>query len=309
MMITQLAQFDITKKRVSETEMLLKGIRDRQLCLNRLSQYLSELESQLSLIFSASPDIIIFLDEHERIVKISDAAFTILGYSKDEMLERPVWDFILKQDVEKTREHFNVLIDKKMVYFDKEENYFVNRWISKAGEVVKLMWRFSLCDERQKYTIGVATNISQLKRADFFNLKLLQKTIDASKDGIIIIDTQSDCSIIYANKSYEEIVGLDLNDILGQHFLFTQTDDNKESRAVKTLSQCIADGKGCDVLLEMKKSNGEIFYSRLAISAVTERGVITNFIGVVRDITEKIGIKYEWSPNAESGFIHLSKLL
>ena len=57
--------------------------------------------------------------------------------------------------------------------------------------------------------------------------------------------------------------------------------------------------------MQNKRKSGEIYYARLAVSAVIEQGVVVNHIGVVRDITDKIDVKYEWSPNAESGFIHL----
>ena len=88
-----------------------------------------------------------------------------------------------------------------------------------------------------------------------------------------------------------------------------QTDETRNSRALVTLRKCIKEGKNCDVLLQNRRKNGEIYYSRLAISAVIEQDVIVNFIGVVRDITDKMDIKYEWSPNAESGFVHLSKAI
>ena len=293
-------------KIINENEQLLQGIRVRQASLNRLSTYLSELESQLSLIFAASPDIIVFLDEKQRIVRISDAAFTVLGYTKEEMLERSVWDFIYFRDVEITKNRFLEIYNKKLIYFDGETP-FINHWISKSGKLIKLIWRFSLCDEREKYTIGVATDITQFGANEFYNFKLLQKAIDLSSDGAIIIDVQNEYSLAYVNRAYEKMTGYSSYELLGKSFLCLQTEENKQSRTLKTLTKCMEQGKGCDVLLQFKRKNGEIFYNRLAISAVVEHGVIVNYVGIIRDITEKIGIKYDWSPNAESGFVHLSK--
>ena len=297
----------IPKELTNENEKLLRGIKDRQMSLNRLSQYLSQLESQLALIFAASPDIIVFLDEEEKIVKISDAAFTLLGYTKAEMVGQSVWNFISPKDVYETKRHFKELSEKKMVYFDNTNRIFVNHWISKTKELVKLMWRFSLCDERQKYTIGVATDISQFKTNDIYNFKLMQKAMDSSNDGIVIVDVQNGYTVVYTNKSYEVMTGYQCAELIGTHLLSLQTEDNKNSRVLKTLLNCLSEGKSCDVLLEFKNKNKEIFYNRMAISAVVEHGIIVNFIAVCRDITEKIGTKYEWSPNSESGFIHLSK--
>jgi len=64
-----------------KNEEILKTIENRQRTLNGLSKYLSELESQLALIFAASPDIIVFLDDESKIIKISSAYKVSSGVS------------------------------------------------------------------------------------------------------------------------------------------------------------------------------------------------------------------------------------
>lgn len=295
-----------TEHASSKNEEILKTIENRQRTLNGLSKYLSELESQLALIFAASPDIIVFLDDESKIIKISDAAFTILGYTRADLIGRTIWEFIDPNDAEEMRKKFLDLRDKKLSYFE-DQKAFVNHWISKSGNKVKLVWRFSLCDERENQTIGVASDITQFGFNNSYSYKLLQKVVESSTDGIVITDAQhSDNVMVYVNKAFEKITGYTSEELLGQNCRMFQTEDTKNSRAITTLKNCIEAGKNCDVLLQNKKKNGEIFYSRLAISAVVEQDVIVNFIGVVRDITDKIDVKYEWSPNAESGFIHLT---
>ena len=290
----------------SKNEEILKTIENRQRTLNGLSKYLSELESQLALIFAASPDIIVFLDDESKIIKISDAAFTILGYSRADLIGRTIWEFIDPNDAEEMRKKFLDLRDKKISYFENQKA-FVNHWISKSGNRIKLVWRFSLCDERENQTIGVASDITQFGFNNSYSYKLLQKVVESSTDGIVITDAQHpDNVMVYVNKAFEKITGYTSEELLGQNCRMLQTEDTKNSRAITTLKACIKAGKNCDVLLQNKKKNGDIFYSRLAISAVIEQDVIVNFIGVVRDITDKIDVKYEWSPNAESGFIHLT---
>jgi PAS domain S-box-containing protein len=297
----------ITKNElILENEKLLQGIQTRQTDLNKLSTYLSELESQLALIFAASPDIIVFLDANQKIIKISDAAFTILGYKRDEMVNQTVWNFIVEQDIEDTKRRFEEVQQKKLTYFDGNKA-FINHWIAKNGDFIKLVWRFSLCDDRENHTIGVASDITQFGANNFYNFKLLQKVVDSSTDGIVIVDAQDPNLIVYVNMAYEKITGYKNSELIGKTCSMMHTDDTKNSRALKTLNTCLSQGKNCDVLLQYKRKNGELFYNRLALSSVIEHGIVVNFIGVSRDITDKIGIKYEWSPNAESGFIHLSK--
>lgn len=141
---------------ILKNEKLLNNIRIRQKNLHSLSKYLSELESQLALIFAASPDIIVFLDEDARIVKISNAVQTILGYQREEMFHHSIWDYIATEDIEKTKNFFSNIQNRKLICADNR-HCLVNHWISKSGERVRLIWRFSVCDEREHTTIGVAT--------------------------------------------------------------------------------------------------------------------------------------------------------
>ena len=291
---------------LSKNEEILKNIENRQRTLTGLSKYLSELESQLALIFAASPDIIVFLDNESKIIKISDAAFTILGYARADLIGRTIWEFIDPSDADEMRQRFLDLREKKLSYCE-DQKAFINHWISKSGKKIKLVWRFSLCDERENQTIGVASDITQFGFNNSYSYKLLQKVVESSTDGIVITDARHpDNVMVYVNKAFEKITGYKSDELLGHNCRMLQTEDTKNSRAINTLKNCIKTGKNCDVLLQNKKKNGEVFYSRLAISAVIEQDMIVNYIGVVRDITDKIDIKYEWSPNAESGFVHLT---
>jgi len=261
----------------------------------------------LALIFAASPDIIVFLNEEDNIIKISDAAFTVLGYTRAELINKSIWDFISKTDLAETKAKFTEAKQKKLLYFNGQKA-LVNHWVAKNGSHVKLVWRFSVCDDREKQTIGVATDITQFGANSIYNFKLLQKAIDSSTDGIVIVDAQStENTIVYANKAYEKITGYTSEELIGKGCSIMHTEDTKQSRALRTLQNCVKEGRNCDVLLQYKRKNGEIFYNRLAISSVVEHGIIVNYIVIARDITDKIGTKYEWSPNAESGFIHLAK--
>jgi PAS domain S-box-containing protein len=289
---------------ITQNEKLLEGIQTRQSKLNDLSSYLSELESQLALIFAASPDIIVFLDESETIVKISDAAFTILGYKRPEMIGKPIWDFITPKDANEARATFSQIKQNKIMYFDGQKS-FINQWISKSGNLIKLVWRFSICDDREKHTIGVASDVTQFGSNNFHSFKLLQKAVDSSTDGIAVIDADNN-AYVYANKAYEQITGYDIDELIDSKYDMIFSKDTLDSRVFKTLKQCLKKGKNCDVLIECMNKSGEIFYNRMTVSTVVEHGSVVNFIVISRDITDKIGVKYEWSPNAESGFVHLT---
>jgi PAS domain S-box-containing protein len=292
---------------VLENEKLLETIQFRQSSLNNLSSYLTELESQLALIFAASPDIIVFLDKNADIIKISDAAFTILGYTRSELIGHSLWEFISKEDLQDSKQKFEQIKAKSVSYFNGN-NSFINNWISKEGQRVRLVWRFSLCDEKEDKVIGVASDISHFGNNHFYNFKLLQNAVNSSTDGIVIIENSNgNTKAVYVNQAYERLVELSSEEIVRRPFWDVLTTSGLNSKAFSTIKDCMEIGANCDVLLEGRKATGNIFYARYAISAVKEDNLITHFIGIVRDISEKIGTKYEWSITSESGFIHLQQ--
>lgn len=293
---------NVTSELIIQNEQLLRGIEVRQQSLNHLSSYLSELESQLALIFAASPDIIVFLDNNSTILKISDAAFTLLGYKREEMIGRHLWDFLSLTDIDQAKMHLANVKKEKVVYFDSKR-YLINYWIAKNGTHVKLAWRFSLYDEREQQTIGVATDVTYLGTNERYNIKLLERAINLSTDGVIITDNQQyDNVIIYTNTSFEKMCGYSKEELIGRNCRFLQTEGSINSRAISTLRQSIFNGKGCSVLLENRHKDGTVFYNHLSLSTVVECDVITNYIGISKNVTEQIGINFDWSPNTESGF-------
>lgn len=297
--------FKTNRIELGETERLLLTITNRQASLKELSSYLSELESQLALIFAASPDIIVLLDKSAKIVKISDAAYTALEYKKEELLGKCLWDFISLDDLDKTREKFLLLQEKNS---NIETNALVNRWIAKSGKLVKLVWRFSLFDSEKNYTVGIASDISVFGENEKYDLKTLQKAVDLSTDGVIVTDSSDKHNtIVYVNEAFCSITGYTKAEFIGKNGKFLQSEDCKHSRVINTLRECIKTGKGCDILLQNVKKNGEVFYNRLTVSAVKEGDEVINHIWISKDVTNEIGIKYEWSPNTERGFWFLNE--
>jgi len=293
---------NITKELLLENEELLRGIEARQLSLNTLSTYLSELESQLALLFAASPDIIVFLDDQSNILRISDAAYTLLGYKREEMVGKSLWDFISIADIDQAKRHLLDVKHQKIVCYN-EQRYLINYWIAKTGALVKLAWRFSLYDEREHQTIGVATDVSYMGQNERLNVKLFERAINLATDGIVITDAYHyDNAMIYINPAFERLTGYTKEEMIGKNCRFLQTETCTNSRAITTLRECIRSLKGCSVLLENKRKDQTIFYNHLTISTVVENGAVTNYIGISKDVTDKIGVDYDWSPNTERGF-------
>ena len=130
-----------------QLEKLFEDLKARQREMEELSAYLFELESQLSLIFAASPDLIIFISKDGKILKISQAVSRILGYQKDELLGKHIWDFIHPDDIEKIEVYNNIFIeefdDNILKYIDISEHceldnaYEIKEWLGDNSVIVR----------------------------------------------------------------------------------------------------------------------------------------------------------------------------
>jgi len=116
-------------------------------------------------------------------------------------------------------------------------------------------------------------------------LKFSEQVFENSVNGIIVVD--EGLKFIRVNKAFTEITGYSLHELIG--------------KTPKILSSGIQDKAFYDEMWETLKKNGswqgelwnkrkgsELYAEMLSINAVKDRyGVVSNYIGIVSDITEK----------------------
>lgn len=104
---------------------------------------------------NASYDIFILSERgNDHFLMVNKRASEILGYSEEELLSKPFYEFILPEDVEKTRREAKKLDD------GLECHSFINRYRTKEGNVVHLRW-----------------NSAEIK-GKFYNFAQLEEDID-----------------------------------------------------------------------------------------------------------------------------------
>jgi PAS domain S-box-containing protein len=288
---------------MSRSEEIMKSLDEREKKLSEMSKYLTQLESQLALIFAASPDMIIFIHQDGSIIKASGAAQRVLGYDKDFMIGKSIFDFLHPDDVEKTEKLRDDLSKNEgVVYFDAHK-CFVNRWKKKDGSYARLAWRFAIYDDSEDHTIGVACDVTDALCDNPFHFKLINKAMALASDGIVITDYQDENNpIIYANPAFCRNTGYAIDELIGQNCRVLQSDD-KDQQALKTIREAVSNGEGCEVLLRNFKKDGSVFFNHLLTSPIIQDGKVTNYIGISRDITQLInqGV-YVWDRDAPRGF-------
>lgn len=104
-------------------------------------------------------DAVFAVDVDGRVLFASAACERIFGYTPQEMLGRIMFDMIVPQDRERTRQSV------KYVMAGQPQLNFENRYIRKDGQIAYIMWsaRWSPPDQVR---IGVARDVTQRKRAE-----------------------------------------------------------------------------------------------------------------------------------------------
>lgn len=119
-------------------------------------------------------------------------------------------------------------------------------------------------------------------------LNLLNMAIAATHNGIVITDARlPDNPIVYANLGFEKMTGYQVEEIIGKNLRFLQGDD-KEQPGLNIIRQALKNERECNATLRNYRKDGSLFWNEISISPVrNQEGIVTHYIGVQTDITEK----------------------
>ncbi|SHJ07037.1 PAS domain S-box-containing protein [Arenibacter nanhaiticus] len=115
------------------------------------------LEIELDQIFKFAPNIVCIAGKNGYFKKINPAATKILGYTEEELLSRPILEFIHPDDREITTKTYAAHNEYNKI------NKFQNRYISKNGKTVWLSWNTSPAPDIG-VTFSIADDITETKK-------------------------------------------------------------------------------------------------------------------------------------------------
>ncbi len=141
-------------------------------------------------------------------------------------------------------------------------------------------------------------DISQRKAADK-QLRLLQRSLDASYNGTLICDAQAaDLPIIYVNPAFERITGYSAAEAIGRNCRFLQNQE-RDQAGLNEIRLGLRERRDVHVVLRNFHKDGSPFWNDLYIAPVPdEQGRISHFIGVLNDISEQKRNESELAYNA-----------
>lgn len=196
-------------------------------------------EDELRGIFELYPDMVcIFDNASARFLKVNSVFSQVLGYSKADLLNNPIYTFIHPDDIDATRKIVQEKIGQGCSVFS-----FVNRYRRSDGSYCWMEWNARPQPDRG-VTYGVARDISERKKIED-SLRLSDETLRAFLNAIgeaaYIIN--ADGIVLEHNEPFAERLGMLGRSLRGRSlFDLLPSEDIRKRR--NRIEEIIRTGKG-----------------------------------------------------------------
>jgi len=238
------------------------------------------------LLESISQGVII-VDEHQVMIEVNKSAAKTFGYPVKELIGQSLNILIPKEYHANHASHFKGFIKEGKLRKMGEETMDIFG-IHKNGNAFPAKIELSpFSIYNKKYTMALINDLSEKKQITK-KLMLKNKALKSASNGIVITDAlKADNPIIYCNPAFKKLTGYTKEEILNNNCRFLQRDD-RQQEGINKLKNAIKNDESCQVTLRNYKKNGTLFWNDLHITPIiNNKGIVTNYIGILNDITNK----------------------
>ncbi len=227
-------------------------------------------------------------DMRGRFLDVNDAYVKLIGYTREELLGMSISDVEAIERVEDTKAHIEKILREGYDRFETKHR-------RKDNSIVDIEVSVTYSDLGGGRLIVFIRDITERKKIEVALRESEEKFRVISEyalTGIAMSDKSG--NIVYANRSFMEMVKYSKEELYGMHFgVFTHPDYiEEELRYVEEISR----GERDSYRMEKRyiTAKGEIIWVDLTVSSVRDiRGEIVNHVGIVIDITDRKRIEFE----------------
>ena len=195
---------------------LVKPFQDRDLkTAIEIALYVSKAEAdkrraeeELNRIFCLNPNMICVAHVDGYFKRINPAFGRILGYSRQELLAKPIMEFVHPEDREATKQAMMSLT------YGEPTKIYINRYVCKDGSVKWLEWMATMADEDGRL-FAAARDITDHKRAEEALRESQERfrfLIKNSSDILVIINEEGNQR--YVSSAAERITGYSADELV-----------------------------------------------------------------------------------------------
>ena len=233
-------------------------------------------EQERERFFNLSLDLLAILDARGQLSQTNPAWESVLDWTADELLGKPVWELIAPED------HPRALKNHKRILANESLTEVEYRCLRKDGSYRWILWNAKLIPgESSIYLVG--RDITERKRAE----QTFQDLLESAPDAMVVVNEFG--TIVLVNAQLERLFGFSRQELLGGPI---ETLVPKQFRAghPRKVASFIANpsvrpmASGLELIGERK--DGSVFPVEISLSPVaTEQGLLVSC--AVRDIAER----------------------
>jgi PAS domain S-box-containing protein len=210
----------------------------------------------------------------------------LLGHAVEEMLGRPLFDFLFESDIEQKR---SVLQRRQRGVSEQLEA----RYRKKDGSVLWARVATSPIigeDGRFEGALAMISDITEQKRTEAERyrsretISLLSRAVEQTADSVVITDPRG--TIEYVNPAFEATTGYGREEAVGKTPRILKS-GLQDKEFYSRLWDQILEGEAFRGTLMNRKKSGELYWTEQTITPIKDSGgAITHFVSVLKDITE-----------------------
>ena len=263
-------------------------------------------EMRYRRLFESAKDGILILDAQTgKIVDVNPFLIDLLGYSKQEFIEKSIWEIGTFQDIYENKEKFFELQQQEYVRYDD-----LALVTSNGRKIhVEFVSNVYLADNIKVIQCNVR-DITERANAQI-EIKFQADLLNNVGQAIIATDLMGNVS--YWNHAAEKIYGWTASEALGQNIIHLTPSMQSGDQAAEIL-KLLREGKSWAGEFDVKRKDGSSFPAFVTDTPILDsNGNLSGIIGISSDITERknaqmelIGAKdrAEESDRLKTSFLH-----
>lgn len=245
-------------------------------------------EEELNAFFNISRDLLCIVGFDGYFKKLNPSFASILGYTIEELMSKPLLDFVHPEDREEsTKELKKNLKGGKAMAFE-------NRYITKSGDVVWLSWS-SMPDEHEELIYAVARDVTETRKSE---LQLREANIRyelaARTTSVGVWDFNLKDNTFNLDKSVYHILGIDENckDVLAAWKKCIHTEDY--IKGYEMYEKALQSDNAVDGAYRIVKPGEAVCYINTTAQVIRdENNAPVRIIGLIWDNTKDVERKLE----------------
>jgi PAS domain S-box-containing protein len=252
---------------------------------NRAAQVsLAESEETLAKVFRTSPAAISITSSRDgRFLKANEAFYQLLGWTREEVIGKTSVELGIWAEPE-SRERM-----VRAIAVGESPAMVEARVRRKDGQVVDILLSLAPVEiEAQPCVLTVGVEITERKRSEM-ELRRQSMAIEQAAEMIVITDT--DGAILYANPAFEKVTGYPRAEALGQTPRILKSGKHDEA-FYREMWQTLTRGETWAGHVTNKRKDGTLYEEECTISPVLDdAGKIINYVAVKRDVTQEMALQ------------------